>query len=539
MNFLHHGALGDIVYSLPTVIAFGGGDFYFGKSSQFKVLSSLLELQPYLSSVNLYDKVVKIDTNLNIYRNQDWRHNHLCKCHLDPFGKTYDLSKPWLMNIEPKSIADIVICRTKKYHDKREIDWSILKKYEDRLVFVGGKDDRDLLEQEYGVNAKHYWCKDGLEIAQIIKGSQLYIGNQSLGFSLAEAMKHPRILEVYYGKNNCQPNSNNGYTSLDESLIDFHLSDKNRKDIPCIVNEDDIKSSTVLSSIFTPSDKTTVFLPNYGEFGPVIDKLVKIVHFHKSPKKIVCCKRGEEALYPSASEFFYDWEDFVEDKDKWGFFSKRKIAKYVNDNYQNYKNKVSVEIDKIISKLGECNNYFYLWNFNIDKIFTNKYSHIFRPELKPIIKHGLNVDVVISPRNRESRSESNCGFWKEIVSELINNGYTVGGIGREETSENIKGTLLNSWDYNDNSSAIIEMLQNCKLYVGIDTGPSHLASLLSVPIIVFHHDKAYDKYYSFATKLMENITTNYFHNMGSKIEHSSEVIDTILKFLQKRKTNDQ
>ena len=225
MNFLHHGALGDIIYSLPTIIAFGGGDFYFGKSSQFEVLSSLLELQPYINSVNIYDKIVKIDANLNIYRKEDLINKHLCRCHLDPFKKEYDLSKSWLSGVEPKHVADIVICRTKRYHDKREIDWSILKKYEDRLVFVGKEEERDLLEREYGVNAKHYWCKDGLEIAQIIKGSKLYIGNQSLGFSLAEAMKHPRVLEVYHGKNNCQPNSANGYTYLNESLIDSHLID--------------------------------------------------------------------------------------------------------------------------------------------------------------------------------------------------------------------------------------------------------------------------------------------------------------------------
>jgi len=416
MNFLHHGALGDIIYSLPTIISFGGGDFHFGKSNQFDVLASLLKLQPYLSSVNVYDKKVKIDTDLNVYRKEDLINKHLCNCHLDPFNKQYDLSKPWLVGVKPKYMADIVICRTKRYHDKREIDWSILKKYEDRLLFVGKEGERDLLKREYGVNANHYWCKDGLEIAQIIKGSKLYIGNQSLGFSLAEAMKHPRILEVFYGKNNCQPNSNNGYTHMDESLIDFHLSNKNRKDIPCIVSEDDIKSSTVLSSIFTPSEKTTVFLPNYGEFGPVIDKLVKIVHFHKSPKKIVCCKKGEEALYPSADEFFYDWEDFVNDEDKWGFFSKRKIANHVNNNYQDYKRRLSVEIDQIKSKLGDDKNYVHLWNFNIDKTFTSKYSHIFRPELKPIVKYGLNVDVVISPRYRKSRLESNCTFWRDIVT---------------------------------------------------------------------------------------------------------------------------
>jgi rfaE bifunctional protein nucleotidyltransferase chain/domain len=226
INFLHNGAQGDIIYSLPTVIAFGGGDFYFEKHNQFKNLLSLLELQPYLNSVALYDKTAKIDVNLSVYRKEDLVNKHLCRCHLDPFQKEYDLSKSWITNIEPKHMADIIICRTRRYHDKKEIDWSILKKYEDKLLFIGDEKDRKLLHQEYGVNAKGYWCKDGLEFAQIIKGSKIYIGNQSLGFALAEAMKHPRILEVYYGKNNCQPNSDNGYTYLNEDLIDSHLKDK-------------------------------------------------------------------------------------------------------------------------------------------------------------------------------------------------------------------------------------------------------------------------------------------------------------------------
>ena len=225
MNFLHNGAMGDIIYSLPTVIAFGGGNFYCEKNKQFEVLSSLLKLQPYLNQVAPYNKEIKIDANLSVYRKEDWKHKHLCRCHLDPFDKEYDLSQSWLSAIEPNHKADIVICRTRRYHDKKEIDWSILKKYENRVLFVGDEKDYNILAKEYGLNVERYWCKDALEFAQIIKGSKLYIGNQSLGFALAEAMKHPRVLEVFHEADNCQPNSSNGYTYLNESLIDSHLGE--------------------------------------------------------------------------------------------------------------------------------------------------------------------------------------------------------------------------------------------------------------------------------------------------------------------------
>ena len=58
----------------------------------------------------------------------------------------------------------------------------------------------------------------------IIKGSDIVVGNQSLFFALAEAIKHPRVLEVYYKKNNCQPQSNNGYTYLSRDIIRKHIS---------------------------------------------------------------------------------------------------------------------------------------------------------------------------------------------------------------------------------------------------------------------------------------------------------------------------
>ena len=525
MNFFCSKKSEDIIYTLPTIIAFGGGHFYFKNFEQYKQLSPLLNAQKYIYSTSVYEKGTKIDVNLDV--NISDLNKHLCELYLGIFDKEYDISKPWLSNIPPKHIADIVIGKIKICN----IDCSLLVSHKKIVAFVGEKEEE---AKQCGIKFTNYLYKNALDFASVIKSSKLYIGSRSLGFAIAEALKHPRVLEA--SKNDCQSSSsNNEYTYLDNTLIDFHLSDKNRTDIPCVIKKKDIKKSNILSTIFNPSKKTTVFLPNYGEFGCVIDKLVKIVHFHRSPEKIVCCKKGEEAFYPSANRFFYEWEDFIDDEDRWSFFSKPRIKNInrVVHKYQSYKQKAWDDCDKIKSILGTEHNYIGLWDFNIDSIFSRKYSGVFRPELKPIIKQNANVNVVISPRGRKSRPENNCRFWNEIVYELNKRGYSVGCVGQKATSIEVEGSLLNSWDYADNASASLEMMQNCQLYLGIDTGTSHFASLLSVPMIVFLHAGAHDKDYNWATSLMKNLTTNYFYNMGPKIEKASDIIDVTLKFLSR------
>jgi hypothetical protein len=64
-------------------------------------------------------------------------------------------------------------------------------------------------------------------MASIIKGSKLFIGNQSLGFAIAEGLKVARILEVFYGKNNCHPQSENGHVgnSINLEMIERYINE--------------------------------------------------------------------------------------------------------------------------------------------------------------------------------------------------------------------------------------------------------------------------------------------------------------------------
>jgi len=51
------------------------------------------------------------------------------------------------------------------------------------------------------------------------------------------------------------------------------------------------------------SDKPCVFLPFLGEFGIMIFRYIKFVHFYQCPQKIVMCPKEDRIFFPSANEF--------------------------------------------------------------------------------------------------------------------------------------------------------------------------------------------------------------------------------------------
>jgi hypothetical protein len=62
-----------------------------------------------------------------------------------------------------------------------------------------------------------------------------------------------------------------------------------------------------------------IFLPNAGiEFGHTVMTGIRIVEFSRATEKIVCCRPGEQVLYPSATGFCTDWTDPIPDAKRVG-----------------------------------------------------------------------------------------------------------------------------------------------------------------------------------------------------------------------------
>ena len=73
------------------------------------------------------------------------------------------------------------------------INYKFLNNYKD-IIFLGLKSEFLDLKEDIK-NLEFHDCKDFLEMAEIIKNSKVFIGNLSLGYTLAEGLKVPRLLE--------------------------------------------------------------------------------------------------------------------------------------------------------------------------------------------------------------------------------------------------------------------------------------------------------------------------------------------------------
>ena len=89
------------------------------------------------------------------------------------------------------------------------ITYKFLSKYKN-LIFVGLKDAYKDLNKEIP-NLEFYDCKNFLEMAEIIKSSKFFLGNLCFGYSIAEALKVPRLLETNSEFSSMYPTGKNAY----------------------------------------------------------------------------------------------------------------------------------------------------------------------------------------------------------------------------------------------------------------------------------------------------------------------------------------
>ena len=90
----------------------------------------------------------------------------------------------------------VVINRTPRYHNGN-FPWKrVVQEYSKVAVFIGLREEHAAFSEEFG-EIPFYQTKDFLEAAQLIAGSQLFIGNQSCCCAIAEGLKHNLIQETY------------------------------------------------------------------------------------------------------------------------------------------------------------------------------------------------------------------------------------------------------------------------------------------------------------------------------------------------------
>lgn len=225
--FSHSGDLGDIIYFLPVMRELGGGELMITKLRQMPirtrqnlledgkwgVLKRLLESQDYVSKVYPVDSAKrKADYNADLFRPlflramqeryQESRGVNLvtwqCIPHkIDPVCQ----EKQWLQ-VEPNNVAKYVFNRTNRYINP-SFPWKeVYEELGKDAVFLGTEEEYTEFTRAIGP-LPFMETVDLIEAAQIIRGSECFIGNQSCLYAIAEGMKHDALLEVWLTNPNC------------------------------------------------------------------------------------------------------------------------------------------------------------------------------------------------------------------------------------------------------------------------------------------------------------------------------------------------
>jgi hypothetical protein len=249
-TFKHSGNAGDLIYALPSLRVLAGK---FGaklslelnvplrnrklvhplggvqlNQKMYDMLEPLLSRQEYINELAVYEGGA-VDYDLDVTRDAPFRTDRLgiCRWYFYVFGITCDLSQPWLkVDPDPSFKNRIVVARSKRYRNLT-FSYKFLEQY-GAPVFVGLADEyedfRSQVPQSEWVEVKDFY-----QLARIIAGSRLFIGNQSFPYSIAEGLKVPRVLELDPGMPNVVPAGEHGYDVLYqrqfEAIIRRFISD--------------------------------------------------------------------------------------------------------------------------------------------------------------------------------------------------------------------------------------------------------------------------------------------------------------------------
>lgn len=228
-TFKHSGDLGDIIYSMPTIRALGGGTLYlnpgkplnppihgiptkkFTSEKPIDMVRPLLEAQDYIDEVKVWDgQEVTFDLDQFRAKGINLGKTNLAAAHAMTFKlDARIIEQQWIFNIEPKTVLDkkVVFHRSPRYHNKdfEQKSWPrFISKYRMDAIFIGIPDEYKAFKERFGdTNIPFYQVQDFLELAQIIQGAELFVGNQSLPFAIAEGLHKRVYLEVCKVSPNC------------------------------------------------------------------------------------------------------------------------------------------------------------------------------------------------------------------------------------------------------------------------------------------------------------------------------------------------
>lgn len=225
-TFHHSGDFGDIIYSLPTIRALGGGSLHIHSTrhvqftatpDRVRSLASLLEAQSYIDKVEYTKAPVEYD--LDIWAPFYKPARRLADACLLAFKLSTSLAnEQWLRVSNPNCVSEVVIHRSPRYQSQYFPWRTVLQKYHGRLVMVGLPFEHKNFCDEFW-HVPYYPTANYLELAEVIAGSKLFIGNQSSPYAVAEGLKHNTFQEVNMRAPDCVYDRPNAGYGIDRNIL--------------------------------------------------------------------------------------------------------------------------------------------------------------------------------------------------------------------------------------------------------------------------------------------------------------------------------
>lgn len=252
INLAHGGHSGDIIYSLPFAkylseihkcnvvyhvlsdrpatldadVKHPNGNVFNMNRNSFEFIKSILEAQNFISHIK-FTEISKLPSDtyfLDYFRDINGINQasgSIAYWSRKFFGIKINTELPWInCQSAPK---DAIVCSFSRRYRNLRIDYNFLDNY--NSYFVGLKDEYiHFSETNKLSNLKFHPVNNAIEMAKFIKSSKLFIGNQSFGFSLAEAMKVNRALEVCELSPNVIPTGKGAFEFLNTYALSNILS---------------------------------------------------------------------------------------------------------------------------------------------------------------------------------------------------------------------------------------------------------------------------------------------------------------------------
>jgi hypothetical protein len=104
-------------------------------------------------------------------------------------------ARKWLEVVPAERAVPVIFARSSRYHNDRFPWKAIVDEYATNAAFVGLPEEHQAFCGDFG-QVEYLECCDLLEVARLIAGCKLFVGNQSCPAAIAEGLKHNMVLEV-------------------------------------------------------------------------------------------------------------------------------------------------------------------------------------------------------------------------------------------------------------------------------------------------------------------------------------------------------